>query len=123
MIDITLQREMRAFAAHIGHGHDRFLHDLALDVDIPLLHIRPDGLRRNRRDAQRKRHAGAADVGVTGDVVLRRAQHQGRAAFQRLRVSFVAVGVLVEYAIAAANGRFAIAERVEGETDAGRGIE
>src|ERR1700691_1629326 len=54
LIDVALQREMRAFAADVRDGHYGSVQELALDVDIPLLHVRPDRLSWNRGDAQRE---------------------------------------------------------------------
>src|SRR5450755_4483997 len=123
LVDIALQRQMRSLAADICHGHYRFLGDLTLDIEIPLLHVRPDRLGGNGRHSQRECHAAAPNVGVAGDVILRRADYIRRAAFQRLGVAFIPVGVLKEDAVTGSNRRSPISKRVEGEAYARRGVE
>src|SRR5580693_4247469 len=114
---------MRTFAAHVSDGHNGAGHELALNVQIPLLHIGPDGLSWNGVHCQRKRHALSANAGVANHVVLRRSEHVWRCAFERFRVALVSIGVLKEYSISAANGSLTVAEGIVSETDAWSRIE
>ena len=67
--------------------------------------------------------AGGLAAAVAGDVRLVRSEHQGSAAFQALGVGFVAVSVIEEDSVAAANGRLAVALGIQGEAHSGSGID
>ena len=114
---------MRTLAADIRHGHYGAGHDLTLHIEIPLLHVRPDSLSWNGIHTERKCNSTPTDIGVADDVVLRGVEHQRRAALQRFRVAFVAIGVFEEDSVSATNCSFAVAEGIVRETDAWRGIE
>src|SRR5579884_2794554 len=96
---------------------------------MPLLHIGPYGLGGDRDVGEREAEQAAlpgAYIRVTGlrgigeGLGLRLYQWSGT--FEGFAVGFVAVGVLVENAVAAADSGFAVAEYIESETDARRRI-
>src|SRR6267142_4807680 len=96
-----------------------------LYVQVPLLDVRPDSLVRDGNDGKRKevyQSSPSADILVTGDVRLRRRKHEWRGALQRFAVAFVAVGVLVEDPVAAADGHLAVAFGIPSERDTRGGI-
>src|SRR5947209_19329840 len=105
---------MGSLAAHVRGREHSVLEYLVLDVQMPLLHVRPDSFGRNRDHSQRELQTSAADLVVANDIKLCRSLDQRRRAFQRLNVPFVAVGVLEEDAVAAAQSRLAIAEYFPG---------
>src|SRR5690348_6228329 len=103
---------MGSLAAHIRRGEHSVFEYLMLDVEVPLLHVWPDRLRRNGDYSQRELQTAAADLVVTDDVKLRRSLNQRWSAFKRLDVAFVSICVLEEDAVAAAQRRLTVAEHI-----------
>src|SRR5580692_1038311 len=118
---------MCALTAHIGNRQDEVGRQLFLNVQIPLLHVRPLNLIRNGNDLVQGKDwnwaASGTNISITDDIGLRSCQHERWRTFERFAVSFVAVGMLVKDAVAAANGHFAVALGVKRKTDTGRGVE
>src|SRR5438876_362339 len=129
---------MSTFAADVGSRHHKVVRQLFLDVQVPLLNIRPNSLVRNGNNRKWKEwncstirtdarvaaiRPRGASVKPHSDVGLRRGKNQGRGAFQRFGVAFIAVRVLIEDPVAAADGHFAIAFRVKREANARCGVE
>src|ERR1700733_1705478 len=134
LVEIALIGEISAFAADVSKGADGVLEELVLNGDIPLLGVGPDGFVGNGSDGQgegewrtacisQARVAGRLSATGAGDIGLARSEDERSAAFQAFRVGFVAVAVVEENAVAAANGGLAIAPRIPGKTEAGSGIE
>src|SRR5579863_698717 len=119
---------MGSLAAHIAKSCDRVLRQFALHAEAPLLHIRPNALRGNCSDIQRKGSgcstplAHAPNAFVATGVVLSHVQHQRRAAFERAGVGFVTNPVVEEHSVARTDGGFSIAPRIPSEADAGSRI-
>src|SRR5229473_4224858 len=124
---------MCAFAPNIGNGKNHMRREFPLDAKVPLLDVRPLSLVRYGNDGERKEgHCPPASANArictsstggtcalaSSNVGLGRGQDKRRGAFERFSVALVAVGMFIEYAVAAANGRFAIAFGVKGEADA-----
>ena len=116
LVDISLLCEMRAFTADVCGGKDNVCGSSS-DPQVPLLNVRPrdlggDG---NRADWE-KEPAACANVRVSRDIVLRRVLRiRSGALLQDFGVSFVAIHVFEENAIASADGHFAVAERIPSE--------
>src|SRR5579872_992492 len=126
LVQVELTPQERSFAAHIGNRHNRMTAQFMLDIEVPLLHARPDDPLRNRVEAEWERWSGrtAADVVKASDIILRlRLQQRRGLTFHAFCIGFVAVTVLEEDAIAATNGSLPVAERIIGKTNARRGIE
>ena len=119
---------MGSLAANIAKGCDRILRQFALHAEAPLLDIRPNALRGNGGDIQRKRSgcsaalAHASDAFVAGGMVLSHIQYQRCAAFERTGVRFVANPVVEKYSVARTDRGFAITPWIPSETDAGSRI-
>src|SRR5260370_20758785 len=128
---------MCALAAYIGDREYDMGRQFFLDVQVPLLHVRPQSLVGNRKRRKREdRHgtSATADACVTAagstcgagarlDEGLCGVQNKRGRAFQRFGAAFVAVGVFVENTVAAANGHLAIALGIKREPDARGGGE
>src|SRR5205823_11208423 len=123
LVEIALEREVRSVAAGIRERADGAGQEFMFDIEVPLLHVRPDRLRRNRVNAQRKIEALPAGVGVSDDVVLIRRDHQRRGTFQRFRIAFVAIRVLVEDSVGGSDRSLTIAGWVPGKAEARRWVE
>src|SRR5580704_12480200 len=133
LVEIALIGEIGAFAADISKGADGVLEELMLDADIPLLGVGPDGSVGNGSDRQgegQRRSARISQASVTrclsatgaGDIGLAGSEDKWRTAFEAFRIGFVAIAVIEENAVTAANGSLAIAPRIPGKTEAGSGI-
>src|ERR1700733_2705358 len=133
LVEIALIGEIGAFAADISKGADGVLEELMLDADIPLLGVGPDGSVGNGSDRQgegQRRSARISQASVTrclsatgaGDIGLAGSEDEWRTAFEAFRIGFVAIAVIEENAVTAANGGLAIAPRIPGKTEAGSGI-
>src|SRR6266404_2516140 len=97
-----------------------------LHVEVPLLHVWPNGFVRNGVHAQREkrnRSAGAANVRIASNLKLRCVEGEGSGTFEGLRVAFVAIGVLEKDTVAASNGHLAVTLWIKRESNARRGIE
>src|SRR5580700_4102644 len=129
---------MSAFASHVSYGNYHVGWQFLLDVEVPLLHVRPYGLIWNCIDRKREyRHCACTGanacvtaVGTTGarahasgDVRLRSPHYEGRRTFQRFRIGFVAIGVFEENTVAAADSHLAVALGIPRKTDTRGGVE
>src|SRR3954469_12435986 len=100
-----------------------------LHVQVPLLHVGPDYLGRDRQETARKLRCGPgetdiSDVSVSDDVVLRCGnQQRGRLTFHAFGVRLIAVSMLEEHAVSATNCSFPSTENIPCKTDTGSGIE
>ena len=127
LVDLKFGGEMRSLAADITKGCDGILGEFALHTQAPLLDVRPNALRRDGSDVQRKcsrrpaAHTHASNATVAAGMVLRHIQHEGRAAFERAGVGLITNSVMEKYSIAGADGSFAV-PGIPGETDAGGGV-
>src|SRR5262249_31786220 len=122
LIAVAEQCEVRTLATHIRHRRNDVTRNFLLHAEVPLLHIGPDGLVGNGVHREREQQA-AADAAIAVHVELRSGQYRWWRAFQRLGVAFVAVGMLEEDAVAAADGHLAVALGIPRETDARGGVE
>src|SRR5271170_7874975 len=125
---------MRSLAAYISNIGDHIVREFSLYSETPLLSVGPNCLGRNSCDVERKGRscgwsgirrirrcasgvggiecsalADIADAWITDRKRLRHAENQRRTSLQRTGIGFVASAVLEEYAVAAANRRFAVA--------------
>src|SRR5579884_2556790 len=102
---------MRPLAANVRNGAHRVVRDVVLNIEVPLLHVRPAYLLRVSRRPGGPEQTRASNVCVARDVVLRRRQHRRRVAF-KTRDRLVPIQMLEENAVSAANGPFPIAEGI-----------
>src|SRR5882762_915722 len=125
LINISLKRQVRAFAAHVGHCSHDVGRQFPLNVQMPLLDVGPNGLARDGIHGKRKEGnnpAAATNVPVSSYVELRCIERERGRAFERLGVALVAVGVFKEDAISAANRHLAVAFGIESEAEPRCGI-
>src|SRR5579859_4663036 len=125
---------MRTLAADIRHRENDARRQFMLDIEVPLLHVRPHSLAGNGERIQGEQRS-SADAGIaTGrsgaacwtccaNIRLRRSEDQRRGAFEGLGVAFVAVSVFEEDAVTAANRGLAVTLRVKRKADARSGVE
>ncbi len=71
LVRVTKQGKVSAFAAHVRDGKNYVRREFLLHVEVPLLHVGPDGLVGNGINGQRKEQPAATDVAVSHDVNLR----------------------------------------------------
>src|SRR5882762_4539021 len=115
---------MRALTSHIRNSRDGITNDLMLHIEVPLLHVRPDRLGGNGHHSQWElRVGGSARARVARNIDLLYGGGQRRRVFQRFRVAFVAVGVLVEDTVAATNRPLPVAKGIPGKPSPWRGVE
>src|SRR5260370_2041254 len=115
---------MRPFTPHIGDCAHDVRRELLLDVQVPLLHVRPDCFVGDRCHSEwEQQTAACTNIGVANHVELRGSEHEWWRAFERFRISFIAVGVLEEDSITTADSHFSVALRIKGEPNSRRGIE
>src|SRR5882757_1623755 len=122
LVHVALLRKVCTFAADVRHGRDDVARKFLLDVEVPLLDVRPNHFVRDGADGKREENA-SADPTVTADVELRSIERKRRGAFERFGVGFVAVRVLEEDAVTTANGHFSVALWIPREADARSGVE
>ena len=97
-----------------------------LDIQVPLLHIRPSGFARNRGNRQRRRASAkqaGIEVVIAGDVHHARGLGLDVIRLEQVGIRFIAVGVLEENAVTTPDGPFPVALRIEGKPNARRGVE
>src|SRR5256885_1663634 len=125
---------MRAFAADIRHRQNDVRRQFMLNIQVPLLHVRPHGLARNGERIQGKQRA-SADAGIatgrsrapcgtcSANIRLRGSEDQRRRSFERFGVAFVTVGVFEKDAVTAANRGLAVTFGIKREADARSRVE
>src|SRR5215472_14446234 len=126
LVEVTLQGQVCSFGSHVGTCDHNVPWQVPLHIEVPLLHVRPNGLIRYGVDAEgeeRDESSTAANVRITVYIKLRRVQCVWGGAFEGLRVGFIAVGVLKENAVAATNGHFAITLGIESEANSRSRVE
>src|ERR1700746_197217 len=130
---------MSALAAYVRDGCHEVRRKLSLNVEVPLLDVRPLRYRLNIRrrlivDSEGEESASTANTRVSslcgwtapiagGNERLAAGENPGRSAFKGLGIGFVAIAVFEEDAITAADGHLAVAVRIPSESDARGGIE
>src|SRR5271165_5441326 len=85
---------------------------LTLHRQIVLLHIGPNGVGGDREQAEGKLKPTATNLAIPREIELIGRLHHWRGAFQYLGVALVAVRMLEEDAVAAANGGLAVSEEI-----------
>src|SRR5208282_1522112 len=147
LVELTLDRQMCPLTPHISDINDIGSGQFALNPEAPLLRVGPDRSGGNGSDVERKHRtwrrirsthrtgtrgivrvecrsiANVADAGVADRKLLRHAEHNRRAGFERSGISFVAGTVLEKYSIAATNRRLAVSPGIPGKADPRRRIE
>ena len=116
LVDFMTDRHVSAKAADVGCLQYGVAWQLALNGQVELLDVRPGGVGGNGDHAQRKLEPASTGLVIADEVVLVRRLHHRRGAFEGFGVAFVAIGVLEEDAVAAADGELSIAEDVVCET-------
>src|SRR5271156_4280756 len=121
---------MCAFAADVGEAGNEMSRELLLQPKTPLLHIGIWGLGGDRCDIQRECRALGVPralrdtyIGITIWIFLLRALNYWGTAFERAGIRFLPSSVFVEQSVTAAEGSFALAEGIPGETDTRFGVE
>src|ERR1035438_9873585 len=116
---------MRALAAHIGNRGNRIVRHVMLNVEMPLLHVGPSRFIGDGDYAQgqlRSRGQPLPNIRVADNIELLDSDRQRRRVLERLRVGFVAVGMFVEHAIAAADSPLPVTPWIPGKTEARRRV-
>src|SRR5579862_24248 len=119
---------MGSFAADVRDRRNGAGSQFTLDAEAPLLYVRPYGLSRDCRHIQRisasatAPNADSADALPSEGLVLGHIQNLGRTAFQRSGVRFIAGSMMEKHTVAAANRGLAVALRIPGKTQTGRGV-
>src|SRR2546421_5044124 len=123
---------MRTFASDVSGRQHKVVRQFFLDVQVPLLNVRPNGFVRNGNNRKWKEwnrstirtdarvaaiRPSGASVKPHSDVGLRRGKNERWGAFQRFGVAFVAVGMFVEDTVAAADGHLAVSLGIKRESD------
>src|SRR5215469_6967025 len=124
LVEIALQCQMGTLAANVGYGEHISSCNLALEVQMPLLHIGPHRLVRNRSHIEREIERDITsvrtlpDVLVSQDIELLGRQDNRRGSFQRLRIALAAVRMLEKYSVPCANGHLSFSCGVIGKAQA-----
>ena len=114
LVELTLDCQVGSFAANICDVGHEIIGQFVLNAEAPLLSVGPDGFIGNGSDRQGEGHrrtAGISHASVTsglaatcaGDIRLAGREDERRAAFEAFGVGFIAVAVVEENAVAAAN--------------------
>src|SRR5882672_4864536 len=121
---------MRSLASDISDGCNHGIGQFTLDAQAPLLRVGPDRFRGYAGYVERvcawPHGAGrlrTADASVIPRKSLRHAKHEWSASFQRPGVGFLGRAMLVEHAVAGADGGLAVAARIESKANARCSVE
>src|SRR5271169_176563 len=114
---------MPSQAPNIGHLRNDVAWQFPLHSEIVLLNVGPGGMCGNSNQAQREFQSRSTDLVVGSKVKLVWSLHHRRRTLQRFSVALIAVRVLEENAVSAANRELPIAEDIVRKAETRRGIE
>src|ERR1700751_1210403 len=114
---------MRSLAPDISDGCNHGVGQFALDAQAPLLCVGPDRFRGYASYVERvcarphgTRRLRSANAAVIPRKSLCHAEHERRTSFQRPGVGFLGRAMLVENAVAGADGGLAVTARIESKS-------
>src|SRR5580704_11865419 len=116
---------MHSAAAHVRQRRDCVLGNVVLHIEMPLLHVGPrgfvwDGNKRQRSCAPAE--GAGIEIGVTRHIHDAAGLGVDIVLFQRLGVALIAIRVLEEDAVTAADGPPPVAQWIIRKTKAGRRV-